>query len=109
MVVLSGAATAPATDPAPFFASLVGSLVRSSQPVVAGETLDSSYDFVALVRKDGAVDGHAVTVDDADTMPGRVAVVLALRDLLADAPGACVDYGFKKGACDVVPGPAASP
>ena len=38
---------------------------------------------VTLLREDGSVDGRLVTVDDADNMAGRLALVLGLRDLLA--------------------------
>ncbi len=109
VIVLSGGRGQPAADPSTFFVPLVAALVQSSHPVVAGETVDSQYEFVSLIRKDGSIDGDAVTVDDADTMPGRVAVVLGLRNLIADGPGKCGDFGVKAGACDLVPAPTPAP
>ena len=60
--------------------------------------------FVPLLRDDGSVDGHLVTVDDADLTSGRVALVLGLRDLLA-TPGKGGDYGVKAGASALLPRP----
>jgi Copper transport outer membrane protein, MctB len=109
VVVLSGGAGPPAVAPGDFFVPLVSALVQSSHPVAAGETFATDYEFVSLVRGDGTIDGNALTVDDADMMFGRVAMVLGLRDLLLDGPGTCLDYGMKSGACDVVPSPPPSP
>ena len=109
VVVLSGGAGTPAVAPSEFFVPLVSALVQSSHPVAAGETFDTDYEFVSLVRGDGTIDGTVLTVDDADMMFGRVALVLGLRDLLIDGPGSCLDFGMKSGACDVVPAPPPTP
>jgi hypothetical protein len=109
VVVLIGGTGLPAADPRSFFVPLVESLVLSGEPVAAGETAVSGYDFVALVRRDGTVRGHAITVDDADLVAGHVALVLGLHDLLDTNTGACRDFGFKPGACATVPAPVATP
>jgi Copper transport outer membrane protein, MctB len=59
---------------------------------------------VTLIRKDESMDGHLVTVDNADQIPGRVALVFGLRDLLA-TPGKGGDYGVKDGASSILPKP----
>jgi hypothetical protein len=109
VVVLSGGKGPPVPDPQSFFVPMVETLVKAAQPVVAGETLDSAYPFVSLLRRDGAVDGQAVTVDDADQMSGRVALVLGLRRLLDAGIAGCGDFGVKPDACAILPSPGPSP
>jgi len=104
VVLLSGATTPPAVDPGLFLAPLAATLVQSQRPVAAAETQTTVAPFVPLLRDDGSLDGHLVTVDDADSMPGRMALVLALRDLLA-SPGKGGDYGVKAGASALLPKP----
>ena len=109
VVVLGGGGGAPAVDPQAFFVPLVDSLVQSNHPVVVAETFDTSYDFVSLIRQDGGADGRVLTVDDADQMPGRVALVLGLRNMLDSGAGGCQDFGVKPGACGSIPTPTATP
>ena len=109
VVVLGGSRGKPAVDPAAFFVPLIDSLVESNHPVAVAETFDTSYDFVSLVRKDGSADGRVLTVDDADQMPGRVALVLGLRNILDSGAGGCQDFGVKPDACGSIPTPAATP
>ena len=104
VVLLSGGPEEPAVSPDSFLAPLVSSLVRFGPPVVAAETSSTAYPFVPLLRGDGSLDGQLATVDNADTLPGRIAVVLALRDLFQD-PGSGGDYGVKDGASDLLPTP----
>jgi hypothetical protein len=72
--------------------------------VVAAETLESEYPFVQLVRNNGSIDGRLVTVDNADQVSGRIAIVLGLRNLL-QSPGQGGDYGVKEGASGLLPQP----
>jgi copper transport outer membrane protein MctB len=102
VVLLVGGKDPPALDPARFLQPLTASLVDSSRPVVAAETTDTASSLVALIRNDGSMDGHLVTVDNTDQIPGRVAVVFGLRDLLA-TPGKGGDYGVKDGASGILP------
>lgn len=104
VVVLSGGPEPPAVEPARFLQPLTVALVQALQPVVAAETTDTVYPFVPLLRADGALGGRVVTVDNADTLPGRIAVVLGLRDLLQD-PEKGGDYGVKDGASSLIPEP----
>jgi hypothetical protein len=109
VVVLSGGTGTPVPDPQSFFVPMVEALVTAAQPVVAGETLDTAYPFVSLLRRDGAVDGRAVTVDDADQVSGRVAIVLGLRRMLDSGITGCADFGVDPDACAVLPSPAPTP
>jgi len=104
MVLLSGGRAAPPLDPTLFLQPLAQTLVTASQPVAAAETVDTVYPFIPLLRSDSSVDGHLITVDDADQLPGRVALVLGLRDILL-SPGNGGDYGVKDGAATLIPKP----
>jgi hypothetical protein len=101
-VVLSGGSAQPSVDPASFLVPLTAGLVAASQPVVAAEAQDPAYDFVSLIRADGALDKHLVTVDDADAVQGQVAVVLGLSALLV-SPGNGGDYGVRDSASSILP------
>jgi Copper transport outer membrane protein, MctB len=102
VVFVSGSESPPAVDPVAFFVPAVTSLVQSASPVVATETVRAGYPFVANVRQDDTLDGTVATVDNMDTMPGRVALVLSLRDLLA-TPSQGGNYGVKPGAATLLP------
>jgi hypothetical protein len=104
VVILSGGGQDPPVSPDSFLEPLAASLAVAGRPVVATETVDTAYPFVPLVRSDGAVNGQLVTVDNADTMVGRIAVVLGLRDLL-ETPGHGGHYGVKPGATSLIPKP----
>ena len=103
-VVLVSGATSPTVDPGSFLAPLATALVQAGRPVAAVETEAAVAPFVPLLREDGSLDGHLVTVDDVDSTPGRVALVLGLRDLLS-SPGKGGDYGVKAGASGLLPRP----
>jgi hypothetical protein len=101
-VVVAAAQESPTVDPALFLTPLVSGMVESDRPVVAAETLQAALPFVTLLRADGAIDGRLVTVDNADRMPGQVALVLGLHDLIL-TPGDGGDFGEKDGASSLVP------
>ncbi len=102
VVLLSGGETEPPVAPEAFLTPLAVSLASFSTPVIAAETTRTTYPFVPLIRRDGTLDGDVATVDNADMVPGRIAVVLALRDLFA-VPGSAGDYGVKDGASGLLP------
>jgi hypothetical protein len=103
VVVLLGDDEQSTVDPMGFFIPLVEAVVSEDQPVAAGESADTVYPFVPLLREDGSLDGELVTVDNADTMPGRLAVVLGLRRLLETGQGG--HFGVKDGAVGLIPSP----
>lgn len=88
-------------DPEAFLVPLVRATVAGEEPVAAGETEETVYTFVPLLRADGAIADRIVTVDNADTIPGRLAVVLGLRRLLETGEGG--HYGVKDGASSLLP------
>jgi hypothetical protein len=104
VVLLVGGNDPSSLDPSRFLQPLAASLVQSSRPVVAAETTETAPSLVTLIRNDDSMDGHLVTVDNADQIPGRVALVFGLRDLLA-SPGKGGDYGVKDGASSILPKP----
>jgi hypothetical protein len=107
VVLLSGGMQAPHPTPQEFLVPLARELVAdpgNPVPVVAAESVDTAYPFVPVARDDPALNGRLVTVDDADVMAGRVAVVWGLRDLLL-SPGRGANYGVKGGATDLLPPP----
>ena len=104
VVLLTGTSGPPVVDPRLFMAPLAMALVQANRPVAAAETETSVAPFVPLLRSDGSLDGRLVTVDDADSASGQMALVLGLRDLLA-APGKGGDYGVKAGATALLPKP----
>src|SRR5205823_5416691 len=93
IVLLSGSATTSSIDPSAFLT-----------PVVAAETTQAVSPFLTSVRGDPALDSHLVTVDNADTVEGQVAVVLGLHALQL-SPGSGGDYGVSCGSCAPVPSP----
>jgi hypothetical protein len=102
--ILAGGTREPALSPESFLAPLTVALAENARPVVAAETTETTYPFVPILRRDGSLDGQVVTVDNADTMPGRIAVVLGLRDLLQE-PGRGGHFGVKGGASALIPQP----
>jgi hypothetical protein len=103
VVLLAGGPGTPVVDPV-VLATVAETLAQAFHPVVAAEMLETQYPFVALVRENDGIDGQVVTVDNADQISGRVAVVLGLQDLLL-TPGAGGDYGVKDGASSLLPQP----
>jgi hypothetical protein len=104
VVLVAGGEVEPPVSPEAFLTPAARSLTNLVRPVVVAETVDTVYPFVPLIRGDQLMDGHLVTVDNADTVPGRVALALALRDLYR-APGEGADYGVKDGATRLLPPP----
>jgi hypothetical protein len=108
VVLLTGGAGDPPADATGFFVPLLESLAQSGQAVAAGETAESAYDVIGPIRADAVLDGAAITVDNADEMMGRVALVLGLQQTLDSGLTGCTDFGVKPGACAMIPSPPAS-
>lgn len=95
-----------ATDPRPFSlggftTSLVDSMVARGATLVVGESSDSTWGIVAAVLSHD-VAAEVSTVDHAESIAGRIAVALALRDA---ADGFTEHYGTGSGAEEVIPRP----
>lgn len=103
VVVVGGGSDQPALRPDRFLVPLVASLAGNGdeQAVAAAESLDSSYEFVTLLRSDGDTANQIVTQDNVDELLGEVGLVLALEDLMVfGEPG---HFGAKDGASDLIP------
>lgn len=100
LVVVGGPADETDTERPPFMVSLVESLVGSGEQVVAAEDSELPQGIVSLLR-DRELDGEVVTVDNVETPPGQVGLVLGMRQLLLSGRGG--DYGVKDGATDQIP------
>jgi hypothetical protein len=100
-VFVAGGREAPEPGPSEFLVPLVRRLVLQGEAVAAAENLESQYDFVGLLRGDGAVSDQMVTQDNVDRIPGEVGLVLALQELLTDGRGG--HYGVKDGANGPIP------
>jgi hypothetical protein len=105
VVVLTGGRSETAPAPETFFLPLLTALVQAIHPVAVGEGLDAPVPVVPRIRDDATLDGRVVTVDNADSLPGRVALVLGLEGLLDGSLGSCDDFGVKAGACGILPQP----
>ncbi|MEA2433216.1 MAG: hypothetical protein QOG54_673 [Actinomycetota bacterium] len=97
-------------DPLPWKATslavaLGNSIADLGVTVTAAEPSNSVWQFVDAFRSDGKASAQVSTVDHADTVPGRVALVLALKAALNGQTG---HYGADSGASSVLPEPSPS-
>lgn len=101
--LLAGGSEEAARDGAvPLGLSLAAALTQMESPVVVAEPSTSAWGLAAAVREERSLNTSVSTADHADTVPGRVAAVLAL-DLTID--GVTGHYGTREGATAVVPPP----
>ena len=103
VVVVAGGPAPSRVEPASFLVPLVSGLARRGTPVVAGEPAlveDGEPPFVTMLRSDGEVSSRIATQDNVDQLPGQIALVVALEDLLQGVPG---HYGVKDGASGLLP------
>ena len=101
ILVLSGGSTEPIVQPDSFFVPLVAALAQIAHPTAAVEPQDSTYPFVPLIREDGTINNPVVTVDNGDTIFGRIGLVLAVKNLLETGRGG--HYGVKAGSSGLLP------
>lgn len=103
VVVVGGGSEQPALRPDRFLVPLVASLAGNGddKAVAAAESLESTYEFVTLLRSDGDVANQIVTQDNVDELLGEVGLVLALEDLMVF--GEAGHYGAKDGASTLIP------
>jgi Copper transport outer membrane protein, MctB len=89
---------APAIDE--FFAPMLKALSRS-RIACAAEPTTAVESLAQLVRGDRTLARSVCTVDHADTVPGRLSLVYALRDLISGK--AAEHYGVRGGATAIAP------
>jgi hypothetical protein len=105
VVVVGGGTEQPALLPDRFLVPLVSSLAENedAQAVAAAESLDTSYEFVTLLRSDQEASANLVTQDNVDQLVGEVGLVLGVEQLMVlGEPG---HYGEKDGAVSLLPEP----
>jgi len=102
-VVAGGAAVPePAWPAADFAVTMTARLAEREGRVVVVEPTQSTWDMTGAVRRNGATQAVVWTVDNSDTVLGRVASVLVL-ERAGNRPAN--HYGTQPGASAVVPGP----
>ncbi|MBW3594420.1 MAG: copper transporter [Actinobacteria bacterium] len=93
-------------DSTGFVASLAAALSSRGAPTLVAEPAESTWGLVPAVREDPEAGTRVATVDQANTVEGRVAVVLGLQRAFE---GVTDHYGVGPGATQVIPEPAPSP
>ena len=101
-VVAGGAVPEPAWPVADFAVTMAERLAEREGGMVVVEPTQSTWDVTGAVRRDGATQAVVWTVDNSDTVLGRVASILVL-ERSGNRPAG--HYGTQPGASAVVPGP----
>lgn len=101
-LVTGGSTDRPAFDVASFATTLATSLSESDADVVLTEPSASAWGMVSSVRDDGEAGALVSTVDDAERVEGRIAMVLAFTQPSEQPAG---HYGVGAGADAVIPEP----
>lgn len=101
-LVVGGSTADPPFDVVPFTLSLSIELSQRTGDVLVAEPSDSKWGLVQAVRNSGEAEELVSTVDDTDSMMGRIALVLALNKPSTAQAG---HYGTGPGADAPVPAP----
>jgi hypothetical protein len=88
--------------PAPMVEELATSFAAENAPIVVAETSDSAWDVVEQIRQGDAADAALSTVDNAETVPGRIAVALAIDG----TPASNGHWGVDEDAAAPLPTPS---
>ncbi len=102
-LVLGGNEGDEAPEMREFAVPLAGSLGTEGAVAMLAEPLSSSWGLVRAVRDDADTSNRVSTVDQADTVEGRIAIVLGLERHFG---GRTDHYGVTEGASEVIPEPA---
>lgn len=105
-LVIGGDASPRTYDSSELVTALVAETSARGVPTLVGEHAESTWGLVPAVRNDPDAGGGVSTVDQANTVEGRVAVVLGLQRAFEGATG---HYGVGPGATRVIPEPASAP
>lgn len=101
-LVTGGSTDRPAFEVGPFATALATSLAERDADVVLTEPTTSVWGCVPSVRGDGEAGAVVSTVDDAERVEGRIAMVLAFTQPSEEPAG---HYGIQAGADAVIPEP----
>ncbi len=105
--ILSGTSSTPVIPAETFYLPFIQELVTTGTDTAALQPSTTGSPFISVVRSDGQVHGKIVTVDNIEMVPGQVALVWGLDDLIAGKGGG--DYGIDCGSCSLVPAPSSTP
>jgi hypothetical protein len=106
VLFLAGSSGKRPFDPSDLTLSFVQGVADHATPVLAAESQVSDWGIVTLIRDTPQAAASVATVDQADTIEGRVAVVLGLERAFEGTVG---HYGVGSGATEVIPNPSGSP
>ena len=102
-MVLGGNNNERPYDATGLITSLVAELSSRGAPTLVAEPAESAWGLVTAIRDDPEAAARVATVDQADTVEGRIAVVLGLQRAFA---GSTDHYGVGQGATQIIPDPA---
>ena len=105
LVLVGGAEPPPPFDAGGFATAFMSELGRKELPLVAAESVDSTWGVVATLRADDETRDAVWTVDQADTPAGWISVPLALSRAIGRP---AEHYGTDPGATEVIPQPTPS-
>jgi copper transport outer membrane protein MctB len=94
-------------DPQPPDAQFTIPLLRGLAgvtPIAVGEPLASADSLTDQIRGDATLLQTVATIDHADTIPGRIALIAALRQIAAGGPAP--HYGVRRGTSGIAPTPS---
>jgi hypothetical protein len=97
---LAGADGEPEYNAVPLTLALANSLADNGAPTLMAGITRGTWGFVDAFRNDGKAQAQISTVDNADTVPGRIAVALALEEASRGLVG---HYGQGPGAEQALP------
>lgn len=101
-VVVGGSTARPPFRMDRFAPLLAAALTEDGAPTIVAESSTSVWSLVASVRGDIEARAGAATVDNAETVMGRIAVVLGLDQA---GTGNVGHFGTEQGRTAIIPGP----
>ena len=105
-LVLAGGPSPISFEAASLVVPLVVEVSARGAPTLVAEPAEGAWGVVAEVREDPEAAARVATVDQANAVEGRVAIVLGLQRAFA---GSTDHYGVGPGAGRVIPEPASGP
>jgi hypothetical protein len=97
---LGGSDGEPEFNAIPLSLTLANALADNGAPALVAGSTRGTWGFVDAFRDDGKAQTQVSTVDNADTVPGRIAVALALDEV---GRGLVGHYGQRDGAEQALP------
>ena len=102
-VVMGGSVDRPPFPPGPLVTALSEGLASRNAPTIVVEGSQSRWGLVLSIRDDIEARTGVATVDNAETVPGRVAAVLGLDRAIAGEVG---HFGVLAGRTSLIPNPS---